>query len=351
MGVGPGHPCVVIAEAGVNHNGSVEIAHRLVDAALGCGADVVKFQAFKTDALVTPASRKAVYQVANTGKGGSQEEMLRSLELSQEDHVSLMEHCEDVGILYLCTPYDNASADMLERMNVAAFKIASTDATNVAFLRYLGEKARPLIFSTGMMSAEELDVAMAAIGETPARDETILLHCTSAYPSPPHQSNLCVMSTMTERYDLPVGFSDHTPGIEISVLAVAAGASMIEKHLTLDKAAPGPDHKASLDPSEFKVMIDDIRRCEAALGDGVKRITAAEMENKNVLQKGIYAIRPIHEGAVITAEDVACKRPVAGLSAIEYDRVVGSRASTDIAAGSPITDQLIHRVNRAGGHP
>jgi N-acetylneuraminate synthase len=341
--IGPGHPCLIIAEAGVNHDGDVDKARRLIDAAKQAGSDVVKFQAFRTEELVTSASEKALYQQETTGSGGRQSDMLRALELTATEHHELKQYCDEVGIMYLCTPYDQGSVDMLDEMDVPAFKIASTDSTNIPLLRYMASKGRPVILSSGMTTMSELDAAVEALQNFGCREKIILLHCTSAYPAPRDQSNLRVLSTFLDHYNIPVGFSDHTQGVDVSVLAVAAGASVIEKHLTLDKAAVGPDHRASLEPDELGRLVAGIRDAEGILGDGVKTISPAESANKKVMQKGLVARHRIEAGAVVTEADLTSKRPALGLPPAAIEWVAGCRAKVEIHPDEPITGDLLYR--------
>jgi N-acetylneuraminate synthase len=341
--VGPGHPCLIIAEAGVNHNGDVELAHRLIDEAKAAGADVVKFQAFRTDELVTPSSMKAQYQAETTGAGGSQSDMLRALELSPQEHAGLKRHCDEADINYMCTPYDEASVDLLDELDVEAFKVASTDATNIPLLRYIATKGRPVILSSGMTTIDELDQAVEALVTHGVEDKLIVLHCTAAYPAPKDESNLRVLSSIQQRYELPAGFSDHTQGIDVPVLAVAAGACVLEKHFTLDRGAVGPDHRASLEPDDLRRLVEHVRDAERVLGDGVKVISEAEMVNKAVLQKGLVARRMIRAGQVIELSDVTSKRPATGLPPGAIDWVVGSVAVSDIGADTPITSDLLRK--------
>jgi len=335
--VGPGQPCFVIAEAGVNHNGDMSLAYRLVDAAVEAGADAIKFQAFITEDLITPAAPKAGYQVETTGELGSQYSMLKALELSGAQHRALKEYCDQKGISYLCTPYENASADMLDALGVAAYKIASTDTTNTPFLRHVAGKGRPVLLSTGMSTLAEVEQALAALRSGGLQHEIVLLHCTSEYPAPLEECNLRAMQTMTQAFGLPVGFSDHTAGIGASPWAVALGACLVEKHFTLDRGLPGPDHRASLEPGELAGLVKTIRNVEAALGDGLKRPSPSELPNKPHMQKSLVARRAIRAGSLITAEDLACKRPGFGLPPAWLDRLVGQRAAQDIPAETLLT--------------
>ncbi|QCG93038.1 N-acetylneuraminate synthase (plasmid) [Azospirillum sp. TSA2s] len=339
--VGEGHPCLVIAEAGVNHNGDMVLAHRLVDSAAEARADAVKFQFFFTEELITNKARKAAYQIATTGPDDSQFTMLKKLELSGEQHMELKRHCEARNILYLCTPYDIRSADILESMGVAGYKIASTDVTNLQLLRHVGRKNIPLLLSTGMCDLSEVDFAVRTLEDCGAGDRTILLHCLSEYPAPVDQLNLRAIQTLRGTFGCPTGYSDHTAGIGAGPWAVALGAMVIEKHFTLDRTLPGPDHPASIEPDELSALIREIRNVEAALGDGIKRVMPAEAANKPLMQKSLVAVRDIPAGERISADVLSAKRPATGLAPSWLDRVSGRRARLPISADMPLTLDMI----------
>jgi N,N'-diacetyllegionaminate synthase len=328
--VGRSAPVLIIAEAGVNHNGDVRLAHRLIDTAAEAGADAVKFQSFITEELITPEAPKADYQVETTGDPGSQYKMLKALELSADDQAKLKAHCEQVGILYLCTPYENVSVDILDRLDVAAFKIASTDTTNIPFLRYVASKGRPVLLATGMSTLSEVEQAVDSLRAGGLDSKIIILHCTSEYPAAVGEANLRAILTMQRAFACPVGFSDHTAGIGASPWAVAVGACVIEKHFTLDHNMAGPDHRSSLEPDELAVLVRTVRDVEAALGDGIKRPMPSELPNKPLMQKSLVAKRNIHAGEIITPNDLTCKRPVVGLLPSWFDHVIGKRAAVDI---------------------
>lgn len=334
--IGPGQACFVIAEVGVNHNGSLELAHRLIDAVRGTGADAVKFQSFRTDALVTGAAAKADYQRHNTGVGGTQRAMLEALELSVEAHAELMAHCAQAGILFLSTPYDEESLRLLDRLDVAAIKVASTDTTNLPFLRTIDRVGRPVILSTGMCSLAEVAEAVDALDASRAGGRLCLLQCTSEYPAPVEDLNLRAMGTLGAAFGVPVGFSDHTEGTEAALWAVAAGAALIEKHVTLDRGMPGPDHRASLDIDGLRALVSGVRRVERALGDGVKRVMPSEAANREPMRKSIVAARDLRAGQCLTAADLACKRPGGGLPPSWTDRLAGRTLRRAIAADEPI---------------
>lgn len=339
--MGGGQPTFIIAEAGVNHNGDVGLAHRLIEVAVKTGADAVKFQSFRTEDLVTSRAAKAEYQIETTGSGGGQYEMLKAMELTSDQQASLKAHCHEAGILYLCTPYEKASVDLLHRMNVAAFKIASTDTTNLPLLRYVAEKGRPVILSTGMSTLGEVEQAVDVLRSGGLSDKLVLLQCTSAYPAPVTELNLRVIATLRHAFGCPVGFSDHSSGIGAGPWAVAVGACVLEKHFTLDQSMIGPDHRASLEPEEMAAFVRAVREVEAALGDGLKRPTASELKNKTVMQKSLVAGRTIKAGERLDANAFTCKRPASGLPPRYLDLVVGRKAKRDIPAGEPVTLALI----------
>ncbi len=333
--------CYVIAEIGVNHNGSTEIARQLIDVAAGAGADAVKFQSFSADDLVTKSAPKADYQSRNTGDDGSQHSMLARLELSESDFQSLMTHCAERGIDFLCTPFGTAPADMLEAIGVSAFKVSSGDLTHHRFLAHLARKGLPIILSTGMANLAEVDEALRvldAAGPVPVA----LLHCVSAYPADPASCNLVAMDTMARAFGRPVGWSDHTQGVAIGFAAVALGARLIEKHITLDVGMDGPDHAASMEPDEFRAFVSGIRAIGEATGDGIKRPQAEELATALVARRSIVAVRDLPAGAMLTDDDVAIMRPGTGLAPAMIDVVVGCRLARDVAAHTPITLVDLH---------
>lgn len=330
--IGDGEPCFVIAEAGVNHNGDIRLALQLVDAAADAGADAVKFQTFKAMKLVTESAPKAEYQVRNTGNTESQLEMLRRLELSPEAHLEILDRCRQRGIVFLSTPFDDDSADLLESLNVPAFKVSSGDLTNLPLLRYLAIKRRPLIVSTGMATLGEVEEAVRTLEE--ADSSFALLQCISNYPAPPSDVNLRAMATMRTAFGVPVGYSDHTAGTCVSVAAVALGASIIEKHFTLDRTLPGPDHVASLEPDELRRMVQEIREVESALGSGRKVPAACELKTAEVARKSLVAARDIPPGTELTEDMIAIKRPGTGLPPSMRRHLLNRRTKCAIAAGS-----------------
>jgi N,N'-diacetyllegionaminate synthase len=333
--IGDAAPVFIVAEAGVNHDGDPARARRLVDVAAECGADAVKFQTFRVDSLLTRAAPKAGYQVETTGAGESQRDMLARLELSLEVLAELKDRATKRGLVFFSAPFDEESVDVLDALGVALFKVPSGEITNLPLLRHVAAKGRPMIVSTGMSSLEEVEEAVAVIraaGDPPLA----LLHCLSAYPAPASEINLRAMDALAARSGGLVGFSDHTFGIEIAVAAVARGAVIIEKHLTLDKTLAGPDHRASLDPPEFAAMVRAIRAVEAALGDGVKRPMPSEADTRRVARKSLVAARPLRAGERLAAEDVLIKRPGTGISPADLDKAVGRRLVHDVAVDEVI---------------
>ena len=326
----------VIAEAGVNHNGSIDIARRLVEEAGRAGADCVKFQSFSADRLVSRRAGKAPYQLRSAADAETQYDMLKALELSEDDHRALMDICRDNGVQFLSSPFDEQSADMLDRLGVPAFKVPSGELTNHGFLRYLAAKGRPMILSTGMSTLAEVADAVDAIMSTGAR-ELSLLHCVSEYPAPFAEINLRAMRTMADAFGLPVGYSDHAPGIEVAVAAVALGARIIEKHMTLARDMEGPDHAASLEPGDLAEMVRAIRNVEAALGAGIKAPAPCEASNIGVARKSLVAERDIAAGERLGPGNVAVKRPGHGIQPADLEKVMGLTVTADIRAGSFIT--------------
>jgi N-acetylneuraminate synthase len=297
--IGPGHPCFVIAEAGVNHNGSIDLGRQLIDVAVEAGADAVKFQTFKADKLASASAPKAKYQIDNTGTTESQHEMLRRLELTGEMQNAMAAHCRERGILFLSTPFDADSADELDALAVPAFKIPSGEITNLPLLRHIARKNKPMIVSTGMSWLGEVEAALHAIASE-GNDAVAVLHCVSNYPASPSDINLRAMATMSDAFRIPVGYSDHSSGIEIAIAAAALGATIIEKHFTIDRKLPGPDHVASLEPDELREMIRAIRAVEAALGDGIKRPAPSEANTADVARRSLVAAKAIAAGTVLT---------------------------------------------------
>jgi N-acetylneuraminate synthase len=302
----------IIAEAGVNHNGSLDLGLRLVEAAKASGADAVKFQTFRADLLATPFAQKASYQQRTTSSAESQFEMLKRLELDAAAHQRLIDHCLQNGIQFLSSPFDIQSADLLASLGVPLFKVPSGEITNLPFLEHLARKGRPLILSTGMSTLGEVEEAVGVLQSAGAKQVT-LLHCVTEYPAPYAEVNLRAMLTLKSAFGLPVGYSDHTPGIDIAIAAAALGAEVIEKHLTLDRSLPGPDHSASLEPDEFRQMVAAIRHVEAALGTGIKAPAPCELPNLPIARKSLVAARSLPVGHQLKAGDLDIKRPGNGL--------------------------------------
>ena len=338
--IGPGEPCFIIAEAGVNHNGDPALAKKLIDIASEAKADAVKFQTFKAEHLVTRDADKAEYQKTTTGSDESQFEMLKQLEFSDESYQELCSYAKKRGILFLSTPFDPDSADLLDRIGVPAFKISSGDLTNLPLLSHIVTKNKPIILSTGMACLGEIEVTVDHIKKKGLRD-LVLLHCTTSYPASLETVNLRAMKTLRSAFGFPVGYSDHTTGINIASAAVALGACIIEKHFTLDRSLPGPDHKASLEPSELKAMVRNIRELEIALGDGIKVISSEECDIKKIATKSLVAKCTVCAGDTISAQSIMVKRPGTGIEPKYFDLVLGKKAKQDIKKDRVITWDMI----------
>lgn len=319
----------IIAEAGVNHNGDVNIALQMIEEAKRCGCDCVKFQTFLTENLVTKSAKKAEYQIKNTENDKSQFEMLKSLELSYNDFQMLKGYCDEVGIEFMSTPFDLASVDLLEKLGVTAYKISSGDITNKQLLEYAASKKKQMIISTGMCTIDEVQEAVQWIEDTGNRQIT-LLHCTSNYPTPYKEVNMMAMLTLGQEFLYDIGYSDHTQGIIMPVMAAAMGAKVIEKHFTIDKNMEGPDHKASLDVNELKDMVTSIRNVEAAMGDGVKRPTESELNTRDVARKSIVLQHAMKKGECLSAGDLVVKRPGIGIEPKYIGQLIGRRLIRDI---------------------
>jgi len=349
------HHAFIIAEAGVNHNGSLDMAKQLAEVAAEAGADAVKFQTFKADRLVSRSALKADYQTKTTDVDESQYEMIRKLELDEHAHYTLIEHCKSCGIQFLSTPFDLVSVDLLAgRFDLPCIKIPSGDITNAPLLLRIAQTGKPVILSTGMSTLGEIEDALGVLafgylgktkptitafraaycsaeGLAALQGMVTLLHCTTEYPAPLEDVNLKVMDTLKSAFGLPVGYSDHTEGIAVPIAAVARGAVVIEKHFTLDRALPGPDHKASLEPAELKQMVGAIRVVEQALGSGQKHPTQSELKNLGVARKSLVAARPISAGETFCTDNLAVKRPGLGLSPMQYWELLNRKAGRDFA--------------------
>lgn len=334
--IGEGESCLIIAEAGVNHNGSVEMAQKLIDAAKDAGANVVKFQTFKAEEVVTQGAEKAKYQKETTNIGESQYDMIKKLELTEHDFRELTEYATKKDIIFLSSPFDKESVDLLDEINVPAFKVASGEITNFPLLGCIAKKGKPVILSTGMATLEEIEEALEAIRKE-GTEEIILLHCVTSYPARTEDMNLKAIETLRYAFKLPVGLSDHTLGITIPIAAVAIGACVIEKHFTLDRNLPGPDHKASLEPDELKEMVKAIRDVEKAFGDGIKRPTKDEEEIKKIARRSIVAKLDIPEGAIITGDMLDVKRPGTGIEPKYLNSVIGRKVKENIRHDELIT--------------
>jgi len=323
---------LIIAEAGVNHNGDLVLARQLIDVAAEAGADMVKFQTFSADRLVTPHASKADYQAKTTDAGESQHAMIRRLELTRDMHEALIAHCKSRGIQFFSTGFDQESIDMLVELGLDRFKIPSGEITNLPYLRHVARYGKHVILSTGMATLGEIEWALDVLQQAgTSRERITVLHCNTEYPTPMSDVNLRAMLAMRDAFGVAVGYSDHTSGIEVAIAAVALGATVIEKHFTLDRKLPGPDHKASLEPDELKAMITAIRNIEQALGDGIKRPSASEMKNKPIARKSLVAACAIRAGDAFSEANLVVKRPGTGLSPMRWDEVLGRRAPRDFA--------------------
>jgi len=338
--IGGENPCLIIAEAGVNHNGDTDLAKQLIDAAADAGADAVKFQAYQTENLVTRHAKKADYQKKNDPGSKTQYQMLKNLELSESDFKKLSAHAKKRGIIFLSSAFDEASIDLLTRLNVSAFKIPSGEITNFPLMGKIADQKKPVILSTGMSSMDEVFEAVSFL-KNKGCCNLILLHCTTSYPASMESVNLRVMDTMRETFGLPVGYSDHTRGILVPIIAVARGACVIEKHFSLNRLLPGPDHAASLEPGEFKKMVCAIRDAEAAIGDGVKKIQPCEVGIRDVVRKSIVAANKIPCGSVIDREMLVIKRPGYGIEPKFLKELTGKTAIREIEMDTVITWDMV----------
>ena len=328
---------LIIAEAGINHNGSLETAKQLVDVASEAGADMVKFQTFSADRLVTISANKAEYQNQTTDASESQHAMIRKLELSREMHEDIIAYCKQSNIEFISTGFDTQSIDILIDFGIEQFKIPSGEITNLPYLRHIGKFGKPVILSTGMAILGEIEAALDVLETSGTQRKNItILHCNTEYPTPMEDVNLLAMLSIGEAFGMKVGYSDHTLGIEVPIAAVALGATVIEKHFTLDRSLPGPDHQASLEPDELKAMVQAIRNIEKALGDGIKRPSPSELKNKPIARKSLVAAIAIRAGESFTDTNMAVKRPGTGISPMRFDEVIGRFARRDFE-----TDELI----------
>jgi len=327
---------LIIAEAGVNHNGSIDIAKKMIDAASEAGADIIKFQTFKSESLVTKNATKASYQEKNTGDNSSQLNMLSKLELSEADHICLKSYCATKNIEFLSTPFDEQSIDFLNELGISFWKIPSGEITNYPYLVKIAKTGKSVIMSTGMSTITEIQEAIEVLYNNGTKDVR-LLHCNSQYPTPFEDVNLQVIKTLKEKFNVDVGYSDHTLGIEVPIAAVAMGATIIEKHFTLDRKMEGPDHKASLEPFELKHMVASIRNIEKAIGSSEKKPTASEIDNKSVARKSIVAKCQIKAGDVFSEKNITTKRPGTGISPMKWNEIIGT-----VSTKNYLEDELIN---------
>ncbi len=324
----------IIAEAGVNHNGSIDLAFKLIDAAKEAGADAVKFQSFKADNLVSKKAEKADYQKKTTSESESQYEMIKKLELDEASHIELINYSKRKKIKFLSSPFDLESIDLLKKLGLEIFKIPSGEITNLPYLRKIGRLNKQTILSTGMSDLGEIEDALNILIENGTeKNKIIVLHCNTEYPTPYKDVNLKAMLTIKKAFDVEVGYSDHTPGIEIPIAAAALGAKVIEKHFTLDKNMQGPDHKASLEPIELKMMVDAIRNIEEAMGNGIKSPSPSEQKNINVARKSIVALKNINMGDLFTENNIGVKRPGNGILPKYYFELIGKKAKKRLLEG------------------
>lgn len=327
----------IIAEAGVNHNGDIGIAKELISAAKESGADIIKFQTFKASNLLTKTAPKALYQKKTTNSSESQYDMISKLELSKDDHLELIEECFNKNIEFLSTAFDKDSFDMLIDLGIKQIKIPSGEIINLPLLKQMAKHNLPILISTGMANMSEVRDALEIIEKCgTSRSKITVMHCTTEYPTPMEDVNLMAMKKMKSELNINVGYSDHTEGIEVATSAVALGATVIEKHFTLDKNLPGPDHMASIEPSQLKEMINSIRNIEVALGNGIKKPNKAELLNKLIVRKSIVATKIIRTGEVFTQNNIGCKRPGHGISPMRWEEVIGQKAKKNF-----VEDQLI----------
>jgi len=325
---------LIIAEAGVNHNGDLNKAIELIDVAANAGVDLVKFQTFKTDDLVSKEAKKARYQIKNTGEGNdSQYDMLKKLELSESDHTALIKYANSKGIEFFSTAFDVKGLEYLNGLGFSLFKVPSGEITNYPYLKKIASFGKPVILSTGMANMGDIKAALAVLEEGINKEDITILHCNTEYPTPMEDVNLKAMLTIGKECDVNVGYSDHTLGVAVPIAAVALGAKVIEKHFTLDRRLPGPDHKASLEPSELKAMVTGIRNIELAIsGDGIKKPSPSELKNKEIARKSIHTTRALKKGAVLDEEDLIPLRPGDGISPMHWHEVLGKKLECDLPA-------------------
>ncbi len=321
---------IIIAEAGVNHNGDIDIAKKLIDVAVEAGVDYVKFQTFKTELAISKNAEKADYQKQTTDAKESQFDMIKKLELDKETHIELINYCKQKGITFLSTPFDLESIDLLYDLDIPLYKIPSGEITNYPYLKKIAEKKLPVIMSTGMANMQEIADALNVLLQNGLKKEQIrVLHANTEYPTPMQDVNLKAMLSIAKEFGVDVGYSDHTLGIEVPVAAVAMGATIVEKHFTLDKTMEGPDHKASLEPDELKAMVKAIRNIEIAMGNSIKQASPSESKNKPIARKSIVAKTNIKKGDIFTEENITVKRPGTGISPMRWNEIIGKKAISD----------------------
>lgn len=327
----------IIAEAGVNHNGDLGLAKKMIEVAAQAGVDAVKFQSFTAENLVTKTAEKADYQKITTAKSESQFRMLKRLEIDVKAHHILIDHCKNNNVQFLSSPFDLDGIDLLNSLGLELFKIPSGEINNVPYLRKIGQLNKKIIFSSGMSNLSEIEFALDILTRNGTKKDNIsVLHCNTEYPTPFEDVNLKAMITIKKAFHVEVGYSDHTPGIAVPIAAVALGATIIEKHFTLDKNMEGPDHKASLDPTELIEMVKSIRNIEKSIGDGIKRPSASELKNKNIVRKSIVAATDIKKGDIFTEQNLTVKRPGMGVSPIFWDNIIGKKSDADFKKDSLI---------------
>ena len=328
---------LIIAEAGVNHNGDINLAKKLIDVAAEAGVDYVKFQTFKAENLVSKNAQKAEYQKINAGENDSQLEMLKKLELTLEDHHELIDYCNEKKVAFFSTGFDLHSLDLLHQLGLRLYKIPSGEITNLPYLKKVAELAEKVIISTGMCNLVDIEKAINVFLENGfGKDEIVVLHCNTEYPTPMRDVNLSAMITIENTFQVGVGYSDHTLGIEIPIAAVALGAEVIEKHFTLDRSMKGPDHAASLEPLELIQMVKSIRNIEMAMGSGLKEPSSSELKNMAIARKSIHAARDIQEGSTITEQDLEMLRPGDGISPMDMEKIIGKIATKSITGGTKL---------------
>jgi N,N'-diacetyllegionaminate synthase len=327
---------VIIAEAGVNHNGSLELAKKLIEKARSAGADYIKFQTFITELNIAKGAKKAVYQELSTGLGESQFDMVKKLELSFDDFSVLKDYCDNIGIKFLSTGFDKPSIDFLDSLNPSFYKIPSGEITNKPYLEYVASKGKDIVISTGMANLNEIETALRVIeNQGVSRNRITVLHCNSEYPTPMEDVNLLAMNQINKELKVAVGYSDHTKGIEIPIAAVALGAKVIEKHFTLDRSLPGPDHSSSLEPDELKAMVDAIRNVERAIsGNGIKEPSPSELKNIQIVRKSLHYSKDLYKGHLLTPNDILILRPGSGISPMDLDYILGRSLTRNVLQGS-----------------